>query len=659
MCGIVGTVNWGDAETLSAMNTLMAHRGPDDAGQWQHFAADGAFIGLGSRRLAIIDLSPAGHMPMCNEDGMVWIVFNGEIYNFAPIRAELCRKGHVFRSNTDTEVIIHLYEEEGPDCVRRLNGMFAFAICDLRGADPLLMLARDHFGIKPLYYTQRGDRLAFASEVKSLLQLPEMSVGIDLEALHQYLTFLWVPDPLTLFRGVYKLPAGHYALFRKGQFGIVRYWDVRFPDRGVAYRLSEGEVIEELRAHFRQAVRSQLISDVPLGAFLSSGLDSSSIVAMMAEVAAEPVRTFTITFPPHYRIGELTLDDPQVAAFVARAFGCNHREIVVEPDVVDLLPRLVWHLDEPVGDPAIIMAYLVSREARRDVKVLLSGVGGDELFAGYRRHYAHHWAQAYRRLPALLRRRLVEPVVYTLPTLRGSALKGWMRLAKKMVRSASLSPQEAFLMNNTFLNDAEKAELYCEAMQAQVANYEPLSTHKAQLGRVANADLLNQFLYLEMKTFMVSLNLTYSDKMSMASSVEVRVPFLDRELVEFVVRNVPPSLKVKGQLRPTTKYIFRQAMRGILPACVLDRPKTSFGAPADYWLSNDLREMVDDLLSEERVRRRGFFEPKAVQKLIREHRNAQQDWSLQIWQLLTLELWMQQFVDVRRTLCPISIPRCA
>ncbi|MDQ2730122.1 MAG: asparagine synthase (glutamine-hydrolyzing), partial [Armatimonadota bacterium] len=346
MCGIVGSVNWGDTKTLDRMNEVQRHRGPDDQGLWEHHYPNGDYVGLGSRRLAILDLSPAGHMPMCNEDQTVWIAFNGEIYNFPELRQELISKGHTFRSNTDTEVIVHLYEEEGIDCARRLNGMFAFCICDLRqgSRSPRLFLARDHFGVKPLYYIHQGSRFAFASEVKSLTCLPGFCAEVDLEALDQYLTFLWVPDPLTMFRGVLKIPAGHYALFENGHLEISQYWDLSFPPAGFSYASTEADLVEELRERFKKSVQGQMISDVPLGAFLSAGLDSTSIVAAMAGSTDRPVRTYTISFPAKYRVGESTIDDPDVAARVAKNFNCTHREIVVEPQVADLLPHLIWHM---------------------------------------------------------------------------------------------------------------------------------------------------------------------------------------------------------------------------------------------------------------------------------------------------------------------------
>jgi asparagine synthase (glutamine-hydrolysing) len=644
MCGISGLVNCGDKETLERMTCVQAHRGPDDAGTWDQRFPDGSYVGLGSRRLAIIDLSPAGHMPMCNEDRTVWITYNGEIYNFAELRRELQSKGHRFASHTDTEVVIHLYEQEGPECVKRLNGMFGFAICDLRSGTPTLFVARDHFGVKPFYYAHQGRRFAFASEVKALLQVPGIEAEIDPESLHQYLTFLWVPDPKTMFRGIHKLPAGHSAIFRDGQLKITKYWDLTFPPVDAAFPRTEADLAQEIRERFRRSVEAQMVSDVPLGAFLSAGLDSSSIVAMMSGATRQPVRTYTITFPSKYRVGETTLDDPDVPARLARRLGCENQQIVVEPDVADLLPRLTWHMDEPTADPAIITAYLVCRQARKHATVLLSGVGGDELFAGYRKHAAHYWAQIYQRVPSALRRR-IEPALAGLPGLRGTAAKGPVRLAKKMARSASLRQEDRFIMNCTYLDASQKAALYVPGLEAELCSSDPAIRHRAGFEQVQDADFLNQMLYLDARIFMVSLNLTYNDKMSMASSVEVRVPFLDRELAEFVAWNVPPKLKLKGFLRPKTKYIFRKAMQDILPREVLEQPKSGFAAPVDYWLAHDLKEMVDDLLCQSRVRERGLFRPEVVRAFVDEHRSGAQDWSMQIWQFLTLELWMQAFLD--------------
>jgi len=639
MCGISGLVNCGDRETLVRMTNVQTHRGPDDSGLWERRFPDGGYIGLGSRRLAILDLSADGHMPMSNEDGTVWITYNGEVYNFADLRRELESKGHRFRSHTDTEAIVHLYEEYGVDCLRRLNGMFALAICDLRGVTPKVFLARDHFGIKPFYYWERAGKLAFASEVKALLEVPGVEARMDLEALDKYLTFLWVPDPLTMFEGIRKLPAGHYALWQGSEFRIEQYWDLTFPPGDHQFERKEADLADEIRARFCASVEQQMVSDVPIGAFLSAGLDSSSIVAAMAR--KQPVRTYTITFPERYRVGETTIDDPEVPKRLAQKLGCEHHEIVVEPDVVDLLPNLTWHMDEPTADPAIITAYLVCREARKQATVLLSGVGGDEIFAGYRKHAAHAWAEEYRRVPGLARS-ATERALLALPSLRGTSMKGSVRLAKKMARSAALSPAEGFIRNCTYLDAQQKADL-CALESRREGN--SAQQHLAAFDKVRHADFLNQMLYLDTKIFMPTLNLTYNDKMSMASSVEVRVPFLDRGLAEFVAWNVKPGWKLKGKWRPVTKHIFREAMRSMLPEEVMQQPKAGFAAPVDYWLANDLRPMVDDLLSESQLRRRGLFRPEVVGRYVDEHRRGAEDWSMQIWQLLTLEIWMRLFLD--------------
>ena len=644
MCGIAGLANWGNREVLARMAHVQAHRGPDDSGLWERRFPDGSYIGLGSRRLAILDLSTDGHMPMCNEDGSVWITYNGEIYNYAGLRRELESKGHRFRSNADTEVVIHLYEEEGAECVHRLNGMFAFCICDLRSGQPQLFLARDHFGVKPLYYIHRGSKLAFTSEIKALLQLPEVVAEIDLESLHQYLTFLWVPEPKTMFQGIYKLPAGYCATFRNGELKLQQYWDLTFPNADASYPRSEADLAEELRERLHCSVEQQMVSEVPIGAFLSAGLDSSSVVAMMRRATNQPVRTYTITFPRKYRVGETTLDDPEVPARFARHLGCENQQIVVEPDVADLLPRLTWHMDEPIADPAIIAAYLVCSEARKQSTVLLSGVGGDELFAGYRKHVAHRWSQAYRTVPATMRG-IIESGVDALPGFRGTRVRGAVRLAKKMARSASLAPQDSFIRNCTYLDAEQKTSLYADWLQDRLWDSDPAIRHHASFETARNADFLNQMLYLDTRIFMVSLNLNYNDKMSMASSVEVRVPFLDRELAEFAASNIPPNLKLKGFFRPTTKHILREAMRGILPAEVLHQPKAGFAAPVDYWLAHDLRQLVDDLLSETNIAKRGLFRPQQLRRFIDEHRSGAEDWSMQIWQFLTLEHWMRIFID--------------
>ncbi len=666
MCGIIGLVGTpataGGLDQLVRLTDLIAYRGPDDHGfavgcpDPEAFAATGHFAArfqspvpvlLGHRRLSIIDLSAAGHQPMTNEDGTLWITYNGEVYNFQSLKQELLAKGHRFTSNTDTETILHLYEEEGPDCVRRLSGMFAFGLWDARKG--LLLLARDPFGVKPLYYTQRNGTLSFASEMKALLSLDARPPDIDMEAFHQFMTFLWVPDPKTIVRGVKKLPAGHYAVFRNGVLQTTQYWDLEFPPEGEVVGGDAQGLAKDVRELLRQSVEAQLMSDVPLGAFLSSGLDSSSIVAMMAQASPKPVNTYTISFPSKYRLGEVTLDDPAAARRFAQRVGADHTDIIVEPEVVSLLPKLVWHLDEPIADPAAITAYLLCQEARKRTTVLLSGVGGDELFAGYRKYAAHGMARAYQRIPSPLRRAVLEPVARAAPSFRGTPLKGYVRLAKKMVKSGSLPPVDQYLMNGTYLDDRQKDSLYSSDIRQATRGFDPWATHRDHFARVAHADFLNQMLYVDLKTFMVSLNLTYTDKMSMASSVEVRVPFLDKSLAKFAAQRVPPSLKLHNG---TTKYILREAMAGMLPREVLTARKAGFGAPVDYWLARDLRPMVDELLSEDVIRARGYFNAHAVTRMMHEHRQGRQDWSMQIWQLLTWELWLRTFVDAGRASAP-------
>ena len=642
MCGITAVVKWGDIQTLQSMTGLQSHRGPDDFGIWHGESPVRGWVGLGSQRLSILDLSHAGHMPMPNAGAWLWITYNGEIYNYPELRKELEAKGYRFRSGSDTEAILYLYEEEGIDCVKRLNGMFAFAIWDAKQEH--LFVARDHFGIKPLYYASQNGGIAFASEAKSLLRLPGFEAKINHEALHRYITFLWVPDPLTIFDGIFKLPAGHHALFKNGELRISKYWDLTFPPTDHSFQQSDADLTNELRERFLEVVRSQLLSDVPLGAFLSAGLDSSSIVAAMSKAIQGRTKTYTITFPERYRRGEL-MDDPAVAARTAQHFGCDHREIVVDADVASLLPKLIWHMDEPIADPAIIAAFLVSREAAKGVKVLLSGVGGDELFAGYRKHVGHSLWRAYHHIPSVVRKSILEPSILSLPIMRGTRLRNPIRLAKKMARAGSLSAEDRFLMDSTYFSEADKSNLYSPALRELTATFDPWSQHRKYFESVKHADFLNQMLYVDAKAFMTSLNLTYNDKMSMAASVEVRVPFLDWKFAEWVAWNVPPRLKLRhGQ----TKYILRQAMAPLLPAEVLSQRKAGFGAPSDHWLATDLREMVDDLLSESRIRDRGLFDAGVVKRIVSSHRSGSGEWAAQIWQLLTLEVWMQTFMDSSR-----------
>jgi asparagine synthase (glutamine-hydrolysing) len=639
MCGITGIINWGDSDLLARMTDLQAHRGPDDRGTW-HQEVDGVgFVGLGSRRLAILDLSPAGHMPWRSEDGAHTLVFNGEIYNFRELKSELEAAGFRFRSTGDTEVVLKAYQHWGPDCVKRLNGMFALALWDQ--PKRRLFMARDHFGIKPLYYICKDGRLVLASELKSLHVLPGVSRAVDPHALHQYLSFLWVPEPRTIFQDVLKLPVAHYAIFEQGRLKLTRYWNLQYPPADHRFVASEEELAREIRNRFTEVVRRQMLSDVPVGAFLSAGMDSSSIVACMAKVSDRPVHTYTIAFPEEHRRGA-AVDDTEVAERTAAHFGCVHQSIVVQPKTAEILPRLVWHMDEPVADPAIITAYLVNREARKDVTVLLSGIGGDEVFGGYRKYQAHYLAQNYQRLPRWMRSGVIEPIGRAFPPLAESSLGGYVRFAKKMLRSGSLPPQERFIMDSVYMDEAQKRRLYTAALRNETVGYDPRHRHLDCFSSVAEADFLNQMLYLDCQMFLPSLNLNYNDKMSMAASAEVRVPFLDVEFVEWVAATVAPSQKMRGGVG---KYILRKAMAPVLPAEVLRQGKAGFGAPVGHWLRHDLREMVGDLLSPEAIRRRGYFEPAEVERLCARHYDGSEDNAFPVWQLLTFELWCKAYVD--------------
>lgn len=640
MCGITGLVNWGDHERLARMTDLQAHRGPDDQGTWSDHVEGVGFVGLGSRRLAILDLSAAGHMPWRSDDGRLTLVFNGEIYNFREIRSTLESLGVKFISNGDTEVVLKSYQQWGPECVKRFNGMFALALWD--APRRRLFIARDHFGIKPLYYSVSEGRFCLASELKSLLCLPDISRQLDFHALHQYLSFLWVPEPGTIFRNVQKLPVAHYGIFENGTLRLVRYWDLRFPAEDHRFPRDEAALATELRERFEQVVRSQMVSDVPVGAFLSSGMDSSSIVAAMAKFSSHPVHTYTIAFPEKYRAGMAAIDDIEVAERTAAHFGCKHQSIVVQPDAAALLPQLIWHMDEPVADPAIMTAFLVNREARKSVTVLLSGIGGDEVFGGYRKYLAHYLAMNYQRLPRFIRSRIMEPFIREFPPMSNTAFGAYIRFAKKMVRSGSLPPQERFIMDSVYLDEAQKRRLLTPSLRQQTVGYDPRHRHLDCFASVAEADFLNQMLYIDCQMFLPSLNLNYNDKMSMAASTEVRVPFLDVGFVEWAAANIAPDFKMRDGVG---KYILRKAMQPVLPAEVLQQAKAGFGAPVTHWLRHDLREMVGDLLSPTAILRRGFFEPAEIEKLCANHYSGREDNTFALWQLLTFELWCKAYLD--------------
>lgn len=632
MCGICGVVGRPDPQLIESMLDRIVHRGPDDHGVYLSDTSTGERVGLGHRRLSIIDLSAAGHEPMSDSTGRVWLTYNGEIYNFKPLREELRSRGHRFTSDTDAEVVIYAYLEWGVECLSRFNGMFAFAVWDSR--DESLFIARDRLGIKPLYYANTQAGFAFASEIKALLAIPGIERAVDLESLDQFMTFLWTPGSRTVFRGISKLPPAHFLLYKNGKLDVAEYWDLEFDeDESIA----ESEWIERIREQVSRSVNVQLMSDVPLGAFLSGGVDSSSIVALMSRLSDTKPTTYTFGFRSEDLRYDILEDDLRYSRQIGELFDIDYHESYLEPKVMELLPKLVYHLDEPVADPAIITSYLICRAARERLTVLLSGMGGDEVFAGYPRHAAVRIADAYNLIPSFISR----PVVDALPGARPGRLTALFRNTKKLAKSAALPERERYLGFGTYFTEAEKGELYAGDLAGASQEFDAYSEHQRHFDRVADQSFVNQMLYVDMKTFLPCLNLTYTDKTSMASSTEVRVPLLDHELVELSAR-IPSSLKLKGL---TGKYVLKRAAEAWLPREIVHRKKAGFSAPVRAWLVRDLREVVDDLLSESRIRNRGYFDYGYVRKLIDDNLSGREDNSLKVFQLLTLELWHQTFID--------------
>lgn len=632
MCGICGVVGRPDERLIKNMLARIAHRGPDDEGVYIAETSSEDRVGLGHRRLSIIDLSTAGHEPMSDSDGRLWLTFNGEIYNFKELRRELEGLGHRFKSNSDSEVVIYAYLEWGRDCLTRFNGMFAFAIWDVR--DESLFLARDRLGIKPLYYAETPAGFAFASEVKALLAIPGIERAPDLAALDQFMTFLWTPDPKTAFRGVSKLPPASYLVYRNHEARVSEYWDLKFDEDD---SIIEMEWIERVRDQLTCSVRGQMLADVPLGAFLSGGIDSSAIIALMSSFSDEKPTTYTFGFRSEDLRYDILEDDMKYARIVGEQFKTDYHEAYLEPQVMDLLPKLVYHMDEPVADPAIITSYLICKSARERLTVLLSGMGGDEVFAGYPRHAAVKIAEAYNLIPSFLSR----PLVDAMPGGRPGRLTALFRNTKKLARSAALPARERYLGFGTYFTDAEKGELYTGDLALRALEFDAYADHHRYFDRVSNEDFINQMLYVDMKTFLPCLNLTYTDKTSMANSMEVRVPLLDHELIELTAR-IPAGLKLKGL---TGKYILKRAAEAWLPREIIHRKKAGFSAPVRAWLVRDLRDMVEDLLSERNIRARGYFNYKFVRQLLDDNLSGREDNSLKVFQLLTLELWHRAFMD--------------
>ena len=527
MCGIYGVLELRqgrqpDERLLDRMGQMMIHRGPDDQG---HHFGNGAAIGM--RRLSIIDLA-GGHQPIANEDGTVWVVCNGEIYNFKELRAGLEARGHVFSCDSDTEVIVHLYEQYGLDLFKKLRGMFAIAIWD--AARSRLVLARDRVGKKPLYVCREPHRLTFASEIKSLLEVSDIPRRISDSALREYLALGYVPAPFTLFEGIEKLLPGHFMIVEKGRVRDQQYWDV---PSGASESHSEGEWTELLREKLLECIRIRLVSDVPLGAFLSGGIDSSAIVAAMARMTDQPVKTYSIGFEGADRF----YNELPYARIVANAFATDHHEIIVRPDIAQLLPQLIWHMDEPIADSAFVTTYLVARLASQSVKVILSGVGGDELFGGYRRYLGEGLARYYNRLPAVLRSKWIPAMLGALPQDRHSNLKNYIRYADAFVKSADLHPTSRYMSYVTLFSSEVQNALVTGSDRRSPYGSNAFASQITQNYFLAHSGLtgLNQLIYADLKTSLADDLLALTDKMTMAASIECRAPFVDHELVEMAV----------------------------------------------------------------------------------------------------------------------------
>ncbi|TMA39685.1 MAG: asparagine synthase (glutamine-hydrolyzing) [Deltaproteobacteria bacterium] len=620
MCGIAGELRLrigarAHAGDVRAMCDVMTHRGPDDFGEFTE-----AEVGLGMRRLSIVDVS-GGHQPIGNEDGSVQVVCNGEIYNSPALRSGLLARGHRFRTSSDVEVIAHLYEEAGTAALERLDGMFAFALWDRRAHR--LVLGRDRVGIKPLYVAENGERLLFGSEAKCLLAAG-VDPALDLQALHDYLTLGYVPGPASIFAGVRQLAPGHLLIAEPGgRVRTERYWDLRdHVGRGAPRPDAEWQA--ELLATLRAAVESHLMSDVPLGVFLSGGLDSSTIVALMHELGVHPIRTFTIGF------AEPSFDETDVARQVAARFGTEHHELVVRPDAATLLPQLVRHFDEPFADSSAIPVWHVSELARRHVKVVLSGEGGDEMFAGYETYRARRLASLYARLPRVIGGRVLPELVRRLPV--SHARVSFDYKAKRFVAGAYLPPAAGHLWWKTVLAEDVKAALYANGTAAEV---DPTVRLFEDLYAESDGEELERLQYVDARLFLPADILVKVDRMSMAHSLEARVPFLDRAVVE-LARRLPARLRLRGL---TTKYALRRAMAGRLPAAVVDGRKRGFNVPIPAWLTGELRDFTHDLLAPSRLRRQGLFDPAAVGRLVAEHMTRRVDHSRAIWALLVLVVW--------------------
>lgn len=620
MCGIAGMVQARpdgavDAAVIHRMCETIVHRGPDDEGI---FVKGG--LGLGMRRLSIIDLA-GGHQPAFNEDKTIAIVFNGEIYNFLELRPELERRGHRFSTHSDTEVIVHLYEEYGAGCVQHLRGMFAFALYDERANR--LLLARDRLGKKPLHYALHDGTLLFASEMKAILAVRPELAKVSERALLQYMYFGYVPDPATAFESICKLPPGHLLEFERGEVCVRQYWDL--PEYGTNDPANEEEVLRELEQRLAEAVRIRMIADVPLGAMLSGGVDSSTIVALMARQSSSPVKTFSIGFRQE------EFNEAPYARMVAEKFGTDHHELMVEADIVGTVTQLTEHMEEPFGDSSMLPTYFVSCLARKHVKVALSGDGGDETFAGYDRYRIHLHDRSLEWIPDGAKRWYREQVHRMIP---------YATPGRNLAYSAALPWQERYVEGVSFA--AFQREMGILSTDFAGTNGAPLKLFRDYLEKAPARDALSRVLYLDTKTYLPGDILTKVDRMSMAASLEARVPMLDHVFLEWVTALAPRWKMRNGE----QKYILRKlAERVGVPREVLNRPKRGFSLPLGHWMRHELKEMVQGILLEPRTLQRGYFDPQGVRRMLEEHFAMRRDHSARLWRLLIFELWHRNFLE--------------
>ncbi len=646
MCGICGKVilNSGKVpeELIRRMCASFSCRGPDDEGIFiQHLGnpeAPHISVGFGHRRLSVMDLSSAGHQPMSNENQRIRLIYNGEIYNFRQLKKYLEEKGHIFKSAADTEVILHLYEEEGISCVRRLNGMFAFALWDENRQR--LWLCRDRIGIKPLVWCRNGQHFAFASEIKGLLCDPLIPKELDNEALQMYLTFSYIPAPRTIFKGIRKLEPGHSLLLEKGNIEIRKYWDIPEADSSDTVSDFSASDIKGYKSRIvsllREAVKDRMIADVPLGAFLSGGIDSAIIVALMSDCSPKRVQTFSIGFSD----GDF-LDESPYARKSAEYWNTDHHEIRISSrDMLSVLPDVLETFDEPFSDSSAIPTFIISRETRRHVTVALSGDGGDELFAGYRSYLAHYWLEKYMKIPALFRRSILEKMLNSFPDARDSRFPDYIRRMKKFIRSS----QGCFARRVLTLNEIAPARIRQRildrgAFPGRNTDADTAFHWTRQQLQTFKGDPLNAVLYADMKHSLPGDMLTRVDWMSMKHSLEVRVPFLDHRVVELAFR-IPGHLKLfKGR----SKYILKESFRHMLPKFLYRRPKTGFEIPIGKWLRNDLAFLSDQYLSPAKIKEQGIFDEKTVRGLLRNHMNHKTDTSWILWNLIVFGYWFDRY----------------